>query len=233
MKKAIILFEGRCGSSHLSSLLDQSPFGTFLGEVLSDLNPKGWSAQIEFINNFFSENSHSDLTEYVGLKTKLRAVDEDHIEEFAQTLAEKNIAVIRLHRRDILRQSISSLRADRLVTEKGIYNIEKKSNLALGPINLEPRGLANRAKFIVDEELRIDKFLMSYPNVGPRMIMAYEDLLADRNAALKEIYEFLGVKEFYPKEDIYSKMTSEDLEESVKNHDAVIRATRGCKFLTI
>lgn len=231
MKRAIILFEGRCGSSHLSTLLDRSPVGTFLGEVLSDLSHQGWGAQKDFLDGFFSAESHPGAAQYVGLKTKLRAVDEAHQDEFARYLVDNEIAVIRLHRRDLLKQTVSSLRADELVRQKGLYNIAQADGFDLGPIVIGPGAMSERAEFIVREELRIDAFLLRHGDIQPRMVLSYEELLADRNGVLARVYDFLGVDYFFPGQDFFRKMTSDRLADSVRNYDQVAAWAEGCKFL--
>lgn len=233
MKRAIILFEGRCGSSHLSALLDRSPHGTFLGEVLSDLSGEGWEAQKAFLDRFFDAGSHSAAAQYAGLKTKLRAVDAAHQADFARYLIDNSIAVIRLHRRDLLKQTVSSLRADELVRRKGLYNIEHGAGIDLGPIAIGPGAMSERAAFIVQEELRIDAFLLRHGGIQPRMTLSYEELLGDRNGTLSRIHAFLGVDPFFPEEDVFKKMTSDHLADSVENYDEIAAWSAGCKFLSL
>lgn len=232
-RKAIILFEGRCGSSHLSTLLDCSPFGTFLGEVLSDFSDDGWAVQKDFLDTYFSSESHSDATQYVGLKTKLRAVDEAYQDAFAGYLVENQIAVIRLHRRDLLKQTVSSLRADELVRQRGIYNIAQGDGFDLGPLTIGPGAVSERAEFIVREELRIDAFLLRHGDIQPRMVLSYEELLADRNHVLARVYDFLGVAHFFPEHDVFRKMTSDRLADSLGNYEEVAAWAAGCKFLGV
>jgi LPS sulfotransferase NodH len=233
VKRAIILFEGRCGSSHLSSLLDQSPHGTFLGEVLSNVKPQGWAAQKSFMENYFDSSTKTDATEYVGFKTKLRAVDDENLEDFAKFLVDYKISVIRLHRQNLFKQTISSLRADELVRQRGLYNIEKKSDFTLGAIRIGPGALSSRSEFIVREELRIDAFLMKHAEIQPRMTVTYEELLADRNGTLARIFEFMGTSHFFPKEDIYKKMTSDNVADGVSNYEDVVLRAKGCKFFDL
>lgn len=104
--------------------------------MLSDLTSQGWDAHKQFLDKFFSEESHSSATQYVGLKTKLRSVDESYLDEFSRYLEDNDIAVIRLHRQSLFKQTISSLRADELVRQKGLYNIEQNSEIELGKVHI-------------------------------------------------------------------------------------------------
>ena len=231
MHRVWIIFEGRCGSSHLAKLLDSHVNGICVEEVLHSLKPQGWEAQKEWLETFYSRDRESDPSiKFLGMKSKLRAVDDKHLEEFTKFITDYNFKIIHLYREDLFRQTISSLRAEELAYASGKYNIKVDEDFELGPIEVRLPALTRRARFIIEEELRIDEYLMHLPSKIQKIDITYEELTKHKVESLRKLFAYIGVP-FMNTKDTYRKMTNENVSLDIKNWNSVKGWIGATKFL--
>lgn len=222
--KAVILFEGRCGSSHLTELLAQHPNGAFFGEELHTLKENGWSAQRDWIAKIFSMEEHNGKPlKLAGFKTKLRAIDTENRRKFLEILDQNNVRVIRMYRQNIVKQAISAERAHDLVTRYNIYNVpadrpdverSKKT-----PISKDQ--LCYWLNYFNQEEPKIDQFIIHLPRRVKSILVSYEELLYARQDTIDRTYKFLGLEPHYAIRDIFIKNTDDDLRNAIENYEEV------------
>lgn len=231
MERVWIIFEGRCGSSHLAKLLDSHVHGICVEEVLHSLKPQGWLNQKEWLENFFSRDRETDVNiKFLGMKSKLRAIDQKNLNRFTKFIIDNDFKLIHLHRKDLFRQTISSLRAEEMAYINGTYNIKVGEDFDLGPIEIRLPALIRRARYIIEEELRIDEYLMQLPLGVPRLEIAYEDLVSHKNEVLNTVFDYIGVP-FMEIPDTYRKMTNQDVSSEIKNWRNVESWINATKFL--
>ena len=221
----ILLFEGRTGSTHLSHLLSQHPEMEFFGEHLASLYQKGWRVQQNWINDVYDHLAEQQIAtpdtstlRCIGFKTKLRDVrDPDLLREL---LIERDVQVIRMRRRNRIKQAISSIRAMALADRAGIYNINEKTSTPRIPAGtIEPDKLLEVLEWIDGYEKILDVFVESLPLKV--LTIDYEDLLGNRNLVLAHTCQFLGISTFCPRDTVI-KHTSDDLRQDVVNFDQLV-----------
>ncbi|MGB3404810.1 MAG: hypothetical protein WBA77_19150 [Microcoleaceae cyanobacterium] len=224
MKKTIILFEGRTGSTHLATLLHQSPHISFLGEEPALLKPEGWKAQENWISQLFENPlEFNDVrikssAKVVGFRIKLRDVAEP--QQFKKILEQYDVSVIYMRRLNLVKQAVSSIRAIDLSKTKGYYNLDHhKHKEGLAAYSIPFQRFDQTLKWIEEVDLKLQDFIKTLNQ--PICEVCYEELLADRDAVLNKVIQFLDVPPFTPIE-VVAKHTSDDLSEVISNFDALI-----------
>ena len=232
MKNTIILFEGRTGSTHLATLLQQSPKISFLGEEPAELQSGGWLAQKDWINRLFSDPLHFNDTrikpsaEVIGFRIKLRDVKD--LQEFKQLLEQYHVSVIYMRRLNLVKQTISSIRAIDLSKARGYYNLDhQKHKDGLPAYTISLKRFDQTLKWIEDVDLKLQQFIQTLNQ--PICEVSYEELLADRNQTLNKINQFLGVPTFQAR-DVIAKHTSDNLRDAISNFDALVSKYQGTVY---
>ena len=231
-KRVIILFEGRSGSSHLVELLDQHPRCRFLPEDLAELKEEGWESQRLWLDKTLGYRDESEIASLsvIGFKTKLRDIVDP--EAFLAYLNHHpEIAIIRMFRRNAIKQTLSAIRAWKLANETGEYNIKqgnKHLKLPVEDIRLE-RFEALR-EWVESFEETLDVFM---PRINAeKYLIAYEDLLHRKEVTLEKFYAWLGL-DFIPSEDVHVKHTSDDLREAIPNFEELRAQYRGTAYYSM
>jgi LPS sulfotransferase NodH len=232
MKNTIILFEGRTGSTHLATLLQQSPKISFLGEEPALLKPEGWNAQQDWICQLFDDPLNFNdprikaSSQVIGFRIKLRDVVD--LQQFKSLLEKYDVSIIYMRRLNLVKQAISSIRAIDLSKSKGYYNLDyhkHQEGLAAYPIPL--KRFEQTLKWIEDVDLKLQEFIKTLNQ--PICEVSYEDLLSDRDAVLNQVIQFLDVPPFTPKE-VIAKHTSDDLSQVISNFDALVSHYQGTAY---
>jgi LPS sulfotransferase NodH len=223
MKNTIILFEGRTGSTHLATLLHQSPHISFLGEEPALLKPDGWQAQENWISQLFDAPSEFNDTriktsaKVLGFRIKLRDVAEP--QQFKKLLEKYNVSIIYMKRLNLVKQAVSSIRAIDLSKTKGYYNLDHhKHQEGLSAYSIPFQRFDQTLKWIEEVDLKLQDYIKTL-NL-PICEVSYEELLADRDAVLNKVVQFLDVPSFTPIE-VIAKHTSDDLSEVISNFDVL------------
>ncbi len=232
MKNTIILFEGRTGSTHLATLLHQSPNISFLGEEPALLKEQGWTAQQDWICQLFNNPLNFDdprvknSAKVIGFRMKLRDVLD--LQAFKYILEKYDVSIIYMRRFNLVKQAISSIRAIDLSKAKGYYNLDhNKHQEGLAAYTIPVRRFDQTLKWIEEVDLKLQEFIKTLSQ--PICEVSYEELLSNREAVLKKVIQFLDVPQFTPKE-VIAKHTSDDLSEVISNFDALLSHYQGTAY---
>jgi LPS sulfotransferase NodH len=177
ISRFVILFTGRSGSSYLSSLLNSHPNVICEGEMLAQIIYAGEppEKQLTWSRQFFEAERPPQIL-CVGYKTKLSDVVES--ERFQGLLKELDVRVVHLVRRNLVKQVVSAMNAERLHQTTGQWNIRDEGE-RLGAFHADP------AKFDVTLRNRVSGEKQLATSVSslqlPTMRVDYEDLLYARD----------------------------------------------------
>lgn len=232
MRNTIIIFEGRTGSTHLATLLHQSPQVSFLGEEPAELKSQGWQAQKEWVCSLFDDPYNFDDSRIkksavvFGFRWKLRDVID--VEDYKRLLIKYNVFVIFMSRTNIVKQAVSSIRADDLAESKGYYNVRKdKDKEGLSAYEIPFQRFDKKLKWLVDHDIKLKRFMQEIQQ--PICHITYEQLLSNRESVLGKVSDFLDIPKFSQK-DRTAKHTNDDLSKAVTNFDELVSAYQGTKY---
>ena len=220
-QNCILLFEGRTGSTWLARLLQQSPDISFLGEELAELESKGWNEQEQWIEKLFGDPlSFQDerikkQTRVIGFKIKLREIVNEN--EFKKIIQKYKCKIIYMKRNNLVKQTISSIRAMDLFEKNGIYNLDKdNAEKALGAYKIPLERFDETLKWISS----VDKKLATFINDLSLQILqvTYEDLLENYEDTLNMVFNYLDAEKVVPVQTT-AKHTSDDLTDVVTNYE--------------
>lgn len=208
----ILMNGGRVGSTYLTTALSQHPQVWAFGEGLSPRKEKGVEVQNAWLNSFFSSPEAINYKAW-GFKTKLVDIlDRVHFEAL---LDEKNIHVILLKRRNIVKQTISWINSIRVAEATGDYNIYSDSDRPSLPyVDLDD--FDEKLRIVESQAARFEKYTSSL-NV-PVLTLLYEDILVDDDLMMERILSFLNVP-LIPLEAKTKKVTSDDLRSAILNFE--------------
>ena len=217
----VVFFQGRSGSSFLTTALDSHPQIRAAGEILADVWDQGAGAQLRQTQECLAPpliGRHAA----VGFKTKLMDVLDP--EELATLLRQIQPRIILLLRRNRVKLVVSWINAARLHKKKHkwqSYTEEERPSL---PFAIDIGDFMCRLQTL--DGLR--QSLACYVSgLGlPTLPLYYEDLLLDEQRAFERVFSLLRVK---PKavqpESI--KTTSDNLREVIKNFEELRSHYRG------
>lgn len=130
--------------------------------------------------------------------------------------------VIHLVRRNLLKMWVSRVAAE----QRGLYHLEPEKAPPADRVKLDPLTLVADLEKIATEVERGAGFAES----RGALPVAYEDMLADREATYARVFEFLGVAAWAPAEEPLRKINPDSLSELVENLDEVVDALQGTPF---
>ncbi len=237
----MLLFVGRSGSTALMYDLDHHPKTVIHMEIFGGTSLPGGLEQtdenrIALLNRLWAGYRRPEWmpAEMKGcargfkFQIKHEAPQFDRLGKLARALRLHDAVVIALHRNDVLRQAISSLRAQRLAElsqeERGAldYHIKPESGpraraFADEPIRISPPDLARALKAMAHNRRTMQRFLERYPAA---VEATYEEYLADRLGVLNRVLAALELEPFEdaPPSDLV-KVTDDDLSKAVSNYD--------------
>lgn len=228
----VILFQGRAGSSFLVDALARVPGVVAEGEMLVGVDPARGSLrnrvrrllwpsaddgvdrlQLTWTRTFY--RGAWPGARALGFKTKVRDVYD--LEGFASILAEERVRVVVLERRNLVKQAVSNLNADRLHAAQGEWNL-RNGQTKLGPFEVDPARFDDMLRKVLLEHEVLDAFV-NFLRL-PILRLDYEGLLRDRNAWFGAVCEFLGLGRTEPVSGV-SKNTEDDLRRVLLNFDAL------------
>lgn len=210
VKKFVVLFQGRSGSTHLIQALRSHTRIQARFEVLVPLKEQGFAAQAQWMRNFFTLPSLVPFTA-IGFKTKLTDVAD--VDEFANLLRSMDVRIIHLERRNVVKQAVSWLNSERLHEATGDWNLYREAN-RLPPLEADLTMFADYLNLLEQGKRWLRHYVDSL--ALPTLHITYEDLLLDFEETMARVLEFLGA----PPEQLVSgvkKTTSDDLRVAVSN----------------
>lgn len=204
-----ILFPGRTGSSFLVSCLDAHPQVVAEGERLVRLDAR---AQQAWLTEFYDQ-ARPKPVRAVGFKTKLKDVW-DH-GAFADFLRSRELRIVSLRRRNMVKLAVSTLNARRIHALTGRWNRSADAP-QLGPLETSPEELGAMVARCIAAQREVDAYVGA---LGlPSLALDYEELLADRSAWLARVTDFLGVDSM-PLAGTIEKATDDDLRVALADFD--------------
>lgn len=206
----VLLFQGRSGSSWIIDALVSHPAVVANGEALVNLIVQGAEAQIAWCR-WYLTRPRSEVAVSVGFKTKLTDVLDRRA--FALMLQDIGCRVIHLQREDLVRQSVSWLRADLLHSRTGEHNIREPGR-KVPPTRLDSGEFALRYAQLAAGRLVLTDFVGQLCLLTHEVL--YESLLAEPYAEFAKIQSFLGLQQ-QSLSSCYHKHTSNDLRRDVPN----------------
>lgn len=128
----------------------------------------------------------------------------------------------------LVRRNHLKLLASRVAAERrGLYHLEPGADVPADRVALDPREVATRLERIAREVERGRAFTAG----RDAMEVAYEDLLAEREATYTRVFTFLGVPApEAPLPEPLRKINPDSLPELIGNYDEVRRSLEGTPF---
>jgi hypothetical protein len=205
-----ILFEGRTGSSHLWSLLDNHPQVRVRREGLVARKKQGWDAQLTWSTEALTAPLIG-RSRAVGFKTKLHDILEP--DEFAGLLKSLDVKIILMHRENRVKAVVSHIRSSLLKQKTGDYNAtSEQERLPAHEIGIDWFDKEMKMREERDSALEVFVDQLSLRTLR----VSYEELLTDESRTMHKIYDFIDVP-YLATESKYIKHTSDDLKDVLKN----------------
>lgn len=206
---------GRVGSNLLVMMLQDSlPAGTT--DIANEpfLQIKQADAQSAWLEAHFGEPPDGPML--VGCKNSMRATaDADRL---ARDIERLGLSLLRHRRRNIVKVTVSVLRA-RLYAERALAEAgEKKWGVARGEDPLPPAPL-DPESFVpaLRNAGRADAALQAFAPDCPTHDLDYETLHGDPEAVTAEVLAWLGLDAARPARPRFAKATADSLAEAVPN----------------
>ena len=223
--KFAILFTGRSGSSYLTSMLDSHPNIICEGEMLAQIVHVGEppEKQLAWSRQFYDSARPQDIRS-VGYKTKLSDVVDPG--GFRRLLDDLGVRLIHLIRRNLVKQVISALNAERLHQKTGQWNIQDEGE-RLGPFSVDEKTFDSLLKNRMAGEKKLAESIAEIGRSAKQVV--YEDLLRKPDETLQDLYDFLDVPS-RPVVSQFRKHTPDDLRAVVTNFDELKQRYAGTRF---
>jgi LPS sulfotransferase NodH len=210
----VILFIERDGSTYLTSMLMEHPEIQAEYEKFAVLRQQGATGkeQLAWLEGFLTPPWIGKKAA-LGFKTKL--VDVLDMDGFTNLLKKKNCHIIQMRRRNMVKAVVSRINARRLYETSGHWNLYKESD-RMPPLAIDPQQFDQ----YLEERRQADQALDNYTNgLGlPKIKVEYEDLLVNRDRAMKELFAFIKVRP-QQLQGKTLKNTQDNLREVVVNFD--------------
>ena len=222
VKKVILLFEGRTGSSLFGGLMNQHPNICFLGEELAEIKDQGWHAQQIWMDKYFDPDSgftdvrrNKEKLKILGFKIKLRDIADPT--RFREYILANDIQIIHMYRKNIVKQTLSSIRAMDLARSHGVYNLDaSQAEKIPGKYRIPLQHFNNILLWITGCEWRLREFIASLGD-SLNFRMSYEELISDIQGMASNVFCKLRVKPVAVK-PVLIKITSDNMEDAIENY---------------
>ena len=240
MERFVIAGTQRTGTSLIESTLDSHPDIRCLSEVYIFRKGHGKSTEgsyRQFINQrrFVRRIAHhiarpllvrahlDQLYQSYDVKAtgfKFMLSQARHFPETTHYLQENQVKILHVVRENVLKTLASRIAAKtrKLYHSEGTVEVEK--------IYIPPRRLLKRLEKIQDETRQWRQIALGNPYVE----VSYESFLADREQALKNSLEFIGVEYGASMFSTLRKINPDKLSDVIKNFDEVTRLLVGTKY---
>lgn len=223
VNKYVLFLVGRVGSTYLTTLLNSHPNILALHEELRDLEKEGAAAQLAWSTKFLTPPLIG-FHRARGFNVKIvHTVDQSG---FAQLLREKQCKIFHMLRRNRVKAVVSRINGNRLYDKTGMWGLFDESN-RMPPLTID---LVQFDEYLKHRE-KVDQELEDYINQLqlPTHKIFYEDLLANEQAVLNDVFSFLEVDP-YPVKGETLKITSDDLQKAITNYDELRANYNGTQY---
>jgi hypothetical protein len=135
-------------------------------------------------------------------------------------LEERGFRLVRLARRNIVRQAVSWLRAAHLANMRGnVWSIPRGGE-GLGPIWIDPDALIGTIAWLGASRTEHDQAFQAYR--GDKILVHYEDVLSADPAPMERLLAFLGAGPQHLSA-FFDRLTELDLSRAILNYDQVAK----------
>jgi len=257
IQQHFILTLGRSGSNNLVNLLNQHPDLLNIGEVLGEWTALGKAnrmlgrfkeADEAYLDRLIGDSllprallAYRSLRHYSrGDKDGVKAFNSIRsigVKEFSLNMkkhgleqyltARPNLKVIGLRRENIVDRFISV----RMLHEAGVVKLYAGETLKPKTIRVDPQTIADELGIIERENHHLRAMLESLP-AERRFDLTYEELFDNEEktiAMVRQIYAFLGVKDFAPEVKMQRIIRGRST-DVVENRAACAEALKGTRF---
>ena len=223
VRKFIVVFPGRTGSTFLLSALRDHSQIRATGELIGRLKQQGAPAQEQAIRDWF-RGRYFATERVVGFKTKL--VDVKDRQRFAELLEEFDCRIIVMARENHVKHVVSRYNA------KLLRDATDRWNLRLGDEQLPPVEIAfdefdAALQKVVRHQNDIDAWI---PKLDLHTLrITYETLLGEGQKCFDEVCDFVGVRH-EAMQGRTEKATNDDLRLALSNFEELADRYRGTKY---
>ncbi len=235
VRRFVLLFEGRTGSTYFMEALAQHPHIEARGEMLDPLLAQGAAAQLAWTRRYLTPPWRGPH-KAIGFKTKLRAVLDPL--QFADLLRRHRVFVIHMQRRNRIKSVISTFRVMQLNAQKNDTDRQRPAERfnIYAPDQRPPPLPVDIAKFreILQQRTQREQALAAYiaDLRRPTLDLFYEDLMLTPTRTFDQVFDFLAVPS-HPVSGQAIKLTSDDLRHVVLNFDELRSAFTGTPYLSM
>ncbi len=221
----VVLFIERDGSTYLINMLKNHPEINADYERLDVMRQENKTAaeQLAWVNEFLTPPLISKY-KAIGFKTKLKDVLD--LEGFARLLPQKQTHIIHMQRRNVIKAVVSRVNARRLHDKIGVWNLYDEAD-RLAPAMLDYEQFDTMVRNREAQDKALSEFVARFDL--PKMVIAYEDLLQDRDRVLHELFDFLRIR-WVPLEATTKKNTGDDLRQAIANYDEIRERYAGTRY---
>jgi LPS sulfotransferase NodH len=224
VSRFVIMFQGRSGSTLLTTALDSHPRIRAAGETLAELKDHGAEAQLQMTRELLTPpliGRHA----VVGFKAKLMDVLDP--EGFAKSLKEMRPSIILSLRRNSVKLVVSWINSERLHRKEGKWQSYTEEDRPSVPFIIAVDDFQCRLKTLEGLRWSLESYVSK---LGlPTLSLYYEDLLTDEQKTFEQVFSFLGVKPEAVRPRCI-KTTSDDLREVIKNFEDLRSHYRGTPY---
>lgn len=223
VEKFVVMFEGRTGSSHLISMLDNHPRVRALGEALVSRKTQGSEAQLHWTRETLTPPLIG-RNRAIGFKTKLHDILDPPA--FSALLQERQAKVIHMYRANTIKAVVSHIRSYLLKQQIGTYNTTtEKTRLPPGEIGIE--WFDNELRIREERDQALEAFL---ERLGlPLLHVSYEELFSSEDQTVGRVFDFIGVP-YMKTPSKFVKNTSDNLRQVLLNFDELKAHFRDTKY---
>jgi LPS sulfotransferase NodH len=211
----VILFQGRSGSTLLGELLNSSPAIQIEGEILAGRRLEGWRRQNARLGQFV-QRSQSSRIQAVGFKAKLTDIADTNA--FRSFLQREGFRIVFLTRRDVVKQALSWIYADRLFQRSGEWNLVRH-DIQFQPIAVKCEELVRRIRALERGRDALLDFVASLGNLP--IEVNYETLQDSLESEASRVAGALGITVTSQLCATVRKHTPDDLAQAVANPEQV------------
>ncbi|HRY28778.1 MAG TPA: hypothetical protein P5079_01930 [Elusimicrobiota bacterium] len=214
VRRYVILFEGRTGSSYLTELFWSHPRIRARSEGLAAIYHDGGTAaeQLCWARAALTPPVLGRFSA-VGFKTKVHEMFDPR--RMAELFRAKNAHVFHMQRRNRIKLLLSEINALRLSQKTGQWNIYREED-RLPPVRVDPEEFRFLLKGREEREQKLTDYVAA---LGlPTLPVFYEDLVREKEKTLDRIFSFLGIEPRALRAKMI-KHNSEDLREVIENFD--------------
>jgi LPS sulfotransferase NodH len=225
----VVLFESRSGSTFLIEALNSHSQICAEKEYFASLETRirrgieSPDVQMRWLREFYAFKNNEDAVS-VGFKTKLRHVLDPKL--FAQLLAEFDVKIILLTRRNRVKLLVSFFNALRLSKRTGDWNLYRESDQA-GLLYIDPQEFNDRMRYNIDAKQRLDKYVRDLKL--PTLALSYEDLVLNSEHTIKSVCDYLEVA-YTSLQAKTIKNTDDNLRNVISNFDEIYDLCVGTEF---